>query len=115
MILGIAESRGAWPKQLSRVQLPLLEKPLGGFRVIGLFSGLYRIWGKARRPILKVWGAKNTRSYLAASSGRSVVDTVWRQAIKAEATKAKPDHEAAALLWDLVKYYESLEHHRLAA
>jgi hypothetical protein len=63
LILSIAEARGSWPTQVARVQLPLLEKPLGGFRVIGLFSGLYRVWGKARTPNHKECQSSNNTPY----------------------------------------------------
>eukprot|EP00972_Heterocapsa_arctica_P085380 12584057-Heterocapsa_arctica.AAC.1 len=43
---------------------------------------------------------------------RGPADVMWRQAVKSEASVTK-GHAACVLLWDLVKFYESLCHRRL--
>eukprot|EP00972_Heterocapsa_arctica_P060829 8972427-Heterocapsa_arctica.AAC.1 len=43
---------------------------------------------------------------------RGPVDVIWRQSAKSEASVTKGE-EACVLLWDLIKFYESLCHQRL--
>eukprot|EP00959_Pyramimonas_sp_CCMP1952_P128154 2680165-Pyramimonas_sp.AAC.1 len=50
----------------AQVLLPsLLPKPAGGYRPIGFFSALYRLWARARRPYAERWQAEHLRLYLA--------------------------------------------------
>ena len=46
VLLQCIEAQGAWPRQVAMVMTVLLPKPNGGWRVIGLVNGLYRIWPK---------------------------------------------------------------------
>eukprot|EP00972_Heterocapsa_arctica_P091379 13482363-Heterocapsa_arctica.AAC.1 len=49
-ILQVIELLGIWPTQVSQLVVAMLEKPTGGFRPIGIFPGIYRLWMKARAP-----------------------------------------------------------------
>ncbi len=93
-----AEALGSWPEQLSLVTMPALQKPGGGYRLIGMFTATYRVWACARRPIADGWEAAHDRPYFAAGSNRSAVDAVWRQSLRAEAATAEAGHTAAAVL-----------------
>ena len=104
------ESVGRVPPQLRTVMVILLEKPAGGFRPIGIFSAVYRVWGKARRPYCVEWEAKNQRDYYASGKGKSPTDAVWRQALLAETTVTDSDQVAASVLWDVSKFYEQFRH-----
>ncbi len=105
-----AESLGSWPDQMSLVTMPALPKPGGGYRLIGIFAATYRIWARARRPLADEWESRNERAYFAAGSDRSPTDAVWRQALRAEAATAGGGSTAAAILTDLEKFYEHLDH-----
>ena len=95
---------GFWLELVSQLIVALLEKPTGGFRPIGLFSALYRVWMKARGDLCMQWELSHDLPCFAMGKQRSPVDCVWRQAIRAEASVAK-QRAAAALLSDLVKFY----------
>ncbi len=43
-LLQAVEVSGRWPRQVRMVMTPLLPKPKGGFRPIGLMAGVYRLW-----------------------------------------------------------------------
>ena len=54
--------------------------------------------------------ATHDRDYFAMGKGRSAVDPVWRNALKAETAVARRQgRHAACLMWDLSKYYEHFE------
>ena len=71
---------------------------------IGLFTSVYHLWGRARRPYCDDWELANDRRYFAAGTGRSASDVVWRQAAKAEAECQDSQH-AAVFLWDTVSIH----------
>ncbi len=106
------ELLGAWPKQLDLVIMPLIPKPKGGFRPIGLLAGAYRLWAKARRGEADRWEAQNQRPYFAAAAGSGPLDAVWRQAVRQEAGVAQ-GNEAAAIVEDLESFYELMSRSRL--
>ncbi len=105
-----AEALGSWPSQVSLVTMPALAKPAGGYRLIGIFAGIYRVWAKARRPLADAWEERNDRGYFASGSGRSPIDAVWCQAWRAEAAIGDRGTAAAAVLTDLEKFYEHIDH-----
>ncbi len=106
------ELLGAWPRQLDLVVMPLLPKPKGGFRPIGLLAGAYRLWAKARRVEADRWESQNQRAYFAATAGSGPLDAVWRQAVRQEAGVAQ-GNEAAAVMDDLESFYELMSRSRL--
>ncbi len=103
------EAAALWPTQVSLVTMPALPKRLGGFRLIGIFAAVYRIWSKARRPEAQAWEDEHDRQYFACGADRGAVDVVWRQAMRAEAAVATDLH-AAAITSNLRKFYEALDH-----
>eukprot|EP00959_Pyramimonas_sp_CCMP1952_P116192 2428940-Pyramimonas_sp.AAC.1 len=60
-LYAVMEATSILPNQVRTIVAPLLAKPAGGWRPIGLFSSCYRCWGKLRRPIAASWGASNWR------------------------------------------------------
>ncbi len=108
------ELLGALPPQLDLVTIPMLPKPKGGFRAIGIFPSLYRLWARTRKPEADAWEEAHRRPYYSAAAGRSAQDTVWRQAIRAEAG-VNQGLEAASVLWDMAAFYEGIERERLLA
>jgi len=103
----LIELLGDFPVAASFVLVALLEKPAGGFRPIGIFPGIYRLWIKCRRDLCQAWELRFDQPFFAMSRGRRVTDPVWRHAVSQEAATLGGE-EAAGLLWDLVKYYESV-------
>jgi hypothetical protein len=87
--------------------MPLLGKPDGGERCVAKSPMLYRTWNRCRRSHIKAWEDSAAASFDMARAGSS--------ASKAAATKAyylETAHtngkKAAALLWDLHKYFDSV-------
>eukprot|EP00959_Pyramimonas_sp_CCMP1952_P336702 7050451-Pyramimonas_sp.AAC.1 len=68
------ESTTLVSSQARTLLAPLLEKPAGGWRPIGLFSSFYRLWGKLRRPHAARWEYGRSRSYLAAGKSAGAAD-----------------------------------------
>ena len=104
-MLTVIECLGHFPRQLSVITFPLIPKPKGGVRPIGLFSGLFRLWSRARRPLADRWLADNPRPYRACGAHRSPETCVWRQALRGEAASGR-SHFAVSFLWDMRKFYE---------
>ena len=87
----------------------MIPKASGGVRPIGLFTGLHRIWAKARRPLADSWEKEHREDFFAAATGQSAIDTVWRQALAAEqAVHSK--NACGAVLVDLSAFFEHLDH-----
>ena len=108
----VAEARGIFPRQLRLLQIFLVEKPKGGFRSLGLFPSLYRLWGRVRRIFARKWEIFHSRKYIIFGPGGSAVEAVWRQTILAEEA-AHLGHHSASLLWDLREYYEHVDRGKL--
>ena len=102
---------GKWHSQVSQLVVAMLEKPSGGFRPIGIFPGIYRLWMKARGPLCAKWEAEHDLSCFAMGKQRGPTDVICRQSVRSEASVTKAD-DAAVLLWDLVKFYESISYQR---
>ena len=93
------------PRQIERVLVALLPKASGGFRPIGLFPSLYRLWGRVRRPMAARWEQSHSRDYFAAGQYAGATDVVWRQAVLSEAG-ALSGQVAFSVLWDMSNIYE---------
>ncbi len=84
-ILNLAEALGQWPSATAAVLITLLAKPDGGFRPIGLFPMIVRIWTRARRAVATAWENRNARPYFYAGAGKGARPAAWKQALRAEA------------------------------
>ena len=51
------ECAGLMPFPMQVLMTVLLQKPAGGYRPIGLFSAMHRLWARARRPFAERWEA----------------------------------------------------------
>ena len=109
------EVHGFPPKQVSDVLVPLLEKPTGGYRPIGLRSPFYRMWSKIRKPYCDEREREHWRLYFAASAGKSPVDPVWRAALAAEEAIQTAGKTAASFLWATMQFYEHFSNRRTVA
>ncbi len=104
-----AESEGRWPPEVAFVSVVLLGKPDGGFRPIGLFPCLVRVWMRLRRGMIAQWEQEHDKPYLLAGAGRGADTAAWKQAARAECA-AGAGASYAQLLLDLEKAFELVDH-----
>ena len=104
-LLGLVERVGRWPRNVGHVLVVLLAKPAGGFRPIGLFPSIVRVWMRIRLADAVVWQSAYDRPWLYAGAGKGAEVAAWRQAARAEQAAAR-GWDYAAVLLDLVKAFE---------
>ncbi len=113
-ILMEAERRGRWPSVVGTVIIVLLPKAEGGFRPIGLFPTVVRVWMRLRRAAARQWEADNDRDYLYAGESRGALTAAWQMAARAEGAVGHGFVYAQVLL-DMVKAFDHVPHDRLLA
>ncbi len=83
-------------------------------RSIGLMPSLYRLWARMRQSVARDWESRNKTPLLAHQSGRSIMEVVYVQSLKAEAAQLQDEVlHTRAFLWDLANFYEFLNRRRL--
>ena len=105
----LVEREGRWPDAIGHVIIVLLAKATGGFRPIGLFPSMVRVWMRIRLADAVVWQSLHDRSWLYASAGKGADVAAWKQAARSEQAAAR-DWQYAAILLDLVKAFERVPH-----
>ena len=106
------EALGEFPSQLQGLLVKLIPKPASSdTRPIGLFKGLVRVWGRARKKQISGWmdneaAHGDTNNMLA---GRHTLDAVWRAQMRAFLGHARGLH-SVEIMWDMLKFYEHMEH-----
>ena len=103
------ESAGHWTSALNLVLIVLLAKADGGFRPIGLFPTIIRVWMRTRIVVAKAWEAANAMPALYGGKGKGAQRAAWQAAFAAEAAALLRVDHAQALL-DLVKAFEAIPH-----
>ncbi len=108
-VLKAIERRRRWPDALREVVEVALGKKMGGARLIGLTSTIYRVWARLRhldcRTLLE---SRIARPFLSAAPGRGAERAAFDIAREAEAATAKGEQSAATLL-DIARFYEVIE------
>ena len=110
VIVNMSEAAGV--PLVEGADIVFLPKPTGGERPIGILPTLYRVWCRCRRPAAHLWEEENSRDYFWAAAGRSSSQAVHLQGVRLEAARAD-GQTAAALLTDLAKAYEYVNHSKL--
>ncbi len=94
------------------VVTPLLPKPDGGFRPIGMLPGVCRLWAKSRRDAADDWEARHQRAYLSSAKGNVSLETMWRLATRQEAGVAE-GAQAEIVADDLSAFFETISRETL--
>jgi len=111
MLLQAFEYGGDFAPTLRSMWTALLPKPHGGHRPIGLFRAIYRLWARARRPLVDQWAHKHAKDGIfSMAPGRQATDAVWRAQVKAAATRGTHTLE---LNWDIQKCFEHVQRPKL--
>ena len=111
-LLMLAEDTGDWSTAVALVLIVLLPKDGGGYRPIGLFPTLIRVWMRARASVARDWEELTASPSQYGSKGMGAQRAAWTAAFSAEtATESGNDH--AAILLDLVKAFEMISHDEL--
>ena len=95
------EKRGAWVDVLNLDLIVLLPKTDGGFRPIGLFPTIIRLWMRARILISKTWEADTAMAEIFGGLGKGAQAAAYQTAMVAETASLDGDAFAASLL-DLI-------------
>jgi hypothetical protein len=110
----IAEDFGDYPKALQQVLTVLLPKPDGGMRPINLFPGIFRLHGRIRSKLLKVWAAgPGKRAQVNMAARRHTGDGLYRHltrlGILYMQTYSPTITHTGSVLWDLTKAFEHVD------
>ncbi len=108
-----AEADGEWPEEIGTVSIVLLPKPDGGWRPIGLFPAMVRVWMRLRRDAAQRWEEDHARDYFYAGQGRGAQVAAWQHAQRAEMASTA-GATFVQLLLDMQKCFEVVPHHLLA-
>jgi len=108
-LFSLVEAAGRWPAAVGHVLVVLLAKAAGGFRPIGLFPSIIRVWMRIRLADAVVWQSLHERPWLFASAGKGAEVAAWRQAARSEQAASKDWHYGASLL-DMIKAFERVPH-----
>ncbi|MFM7983485.1 MAG: hypothetical protein ACKPKO_29585, partial [Candidatus Fonsibacter sp.] len=92
LMMVMIETAGTWPDAMLGMLMPLLEKPKGGYRGIGIRPAVYRWWARTGRDLIRLWERTHNSMYIAAASGSSCIDTVWRHTLLAEFNRCEGNH-----------------------
>ena len=102
------EEEVAWPIQTLINLIVLMGKPKGGVRPIALMTMLYRLWSKIRGNEIRQWEELHKGPWDAAIRGSSALRAAVLGAFFSELHTLNGD-EVAALLWDMDKFYDSID------
>ena len=101
------ERQGAWCTAVNLVLIVLLPKPDGGFRPIGLFPTVIRLWMRARISLARAWESAHRLPCIFGGVGSSARAAAWQAAFLAESAALSARARSQALL-DLVKAFETV-------
>ena len=106
------EEEGRWPDDINPVVIVLLAKADGGYRPIGLFPTLVRLWMRIRTATARTWERTVDSPELYGGKGMGAQRAAWLEAFAAEAAVAQ-DMEQGQVLLDLTEAFETVSHQEL--
>ena len=99
-LLVLVERVGAMPRAIAAILTKLIPKVRATehvFRGIGLQPSLYRLWARCRQVEARGWEKANPEPMMGHQAGRSTMEIVYLQALRAEAGQAERGHSAFML------------------
>jgi hypothetical protein len=78
-LLHASEVAGRLPPSCREAVVRTIPNPRGGFRPIALFRALYRVWGKARTPLLAAWSKSLVTVVFTMAPQRRISDGFCRE------------------------------------
>ena len=106
--LNKSEEETMWPDHCLVNIIVLMGKPAGGCRPIALMPMIYRLWTKCRRPYMRSWEILRKGPWDAAVRGSSALRAAVLTAFGDEMAHYT-GQEVAKILWDMEKFYDSLD------
>ena len=101
---------GLCPSKLATVLMLLLPKSSGGWRTIGIFTSVVRLYMRwTRRHITDLWERTFVRPYWFGQRGSTCQQCTWRLSMVGEYARATGQAAASSLV-DLAKAYEYIDH-----
>ena len=108
-LLGRFEQHGIWPAAIASTVAVALGKKLGGARLIGVATSLYRAWARLRyNDVRDELEMRLSRPFLAAAPQQGAVKAVTDLALRAEMAQLD-GLESAATLIDISKYFDTID------
>ena len=108
------EASLAWPLVILLILTALTPKPDGTLRAIGLTPTTYRVWARARRQEALEWEEAKAGFWDSAMRSSSALRAGVLRALANESA-ATIGMASATLLWDLEKFYDSVNLERLVS
>jgi hypothetical protein len=112
-LLNLCESAGRLPPSAKQAMIKMLPKPRGGHRPIALFKALYRLWGKARTPILSKWASSLCTATFTMSPTRRVTDGLFRELVRSLIAQSHESH-IIEMHVDVAKFFDHVRRVPLA-
>ena len=113
LIMTSSINSGTMPTALSSISMALLPKPSGGWRTIGIFTTIVRVFMRwTRRHITDLWEGTFVRPGWFGQRGRTCQQATWTLSLAGEFAQATGQAAASALI-DLEKAYEHINHEYL--
>ncbi len=118
-LLRFIERVGVLPTVLQGIYGKLIPKHKAGaldvsFHSIGLMPSLYRLCARVRREEARSWEQRNKIPMIGHQSGRSIMEVVFVQALRAEAGQHEAEvRHSGCFLWDMKNFYEHVGYEKL--
>ena len=114
-LLWCIEAIGTFVGPQASLLVRLLAKPISGFRPIGLYRGLFRIWSRGRVEVMREWQQEHAGDgEVGMAPHRHCGDSVWRSQIRSIVNDGK-GLITVEVLEDITKCYEHVVHSTLVS
>ena len=106
-LINLVEARQTWPSAVRVCLVQLLPKAATADRPITLTQGLYRLWGRIRRPTVAAWSAERAAHWDRAVAGSAPLRAAILRQLNLEAASAV-GISRCEVLWDLAKFNDTM-------